>query len=337
MIVALAASPHVYAEEEPVKVFLLAGQSNMVGYSKTEGVNQGLRAMVNADLDTFGFGGTNPLVDADGDWVIRSDVNVYAHNENGNDDPILKISGHTAGLGAWSSANRANFGPEYGFGHVIGNALDEDVLLIKIADGGTTLAGDWRSPSAVAKRGGTVGRMWDKLTAEVGQVLDNLDTHFPEYAGRKTEIVGFGWHQGWNDIFVSSAPQAYEANMADFIRDVQSEYGDDLPFIIATTGQGGNEASNSSQLQIINAQLAMGDATEYPEFEGEVAVIETRPMWRPADVSPNNQGFHWNGNGITMYEIGTGMGEAYLKLVPEPGALGLFVGGVLLTARHRRD
>lgn len=48
-------------------------------------------------------------------------------------------------------ANVERIGPELGFGHVIGDAFDEPVLLIKLASGGKRLAKDLRPPSSGAE------------------------------------------------------------------------------------------------------------------------------------------------------------------------------------------
>jgi hypothetical protein len=189
------------AADKPVKVFVLAGQSNMVGHGKTrDGLNPeydpsqpqsatnrreipggigGLAWAVKNMPETFGPNGTDPLVDGDGEWLVRDDVSVYSRIEVFKDkkNPGQLTEGrtekgrHTVGFGkgSWN-------GPEYGFGHVVGNALDQEVLIIKVATGGTSLQTDWRSPTAVAKRGGEVGYMWTHMLRTVKQVLDNLGT-----------------------------------------------------------------------------------------------------------------------------------------------------------------
>jgi len=53
---------------------------------------------------------------------------------------------------------------------------------------------------------------------------------------------------------------------------------------------------------------------EYKEFQGNVAFVETKAFWRPADVSPSGQAYHWNNNAETYYLIGQAMGEAMKKL-----------------------
>ena len=50
----------------------------------------------------------------------------------------------------------------------------------------------FRPPSS----GGEVGPNYKKLFRHVRDVLGNLETLYPEYAGQGQEIVGPGWHQG---------------------------------------------------------------------------------------------------------------------------------------------
>ena len=47
-----------------------------------------------------------------------------------------------------SAANK--IGPEFGFGYRMADALQEQILIIKTAWGGKTLAGDFRPPSSCA-------------------------------------------------------------------------------------------------------------------------------------------------------------------------------------------
>ena len=313
----LIAHPPVAADT--VQVFIFAGQSNMVGFGRTENLPSNLngeagtlRGMVNDNLGRFGFGGTQPLVDSNGDWLVRDDVNVYAYDHN-NGNPIVETGGHTPGFGtlSWN-------GPEYGFGQIVGDAIEEQVLILKVANGGTTLGINWRSPSAVANRGGAVGDMWTTLTSQVDSVLANLSTEFPEYAGMQYEIAGFGWHQGWNDGGSIALYSEYEANMVDLIADVRALYGVDLPIMIANTGMLNFPSLQEARPNVLAAQNNIGDPNLHPEFVGNVAVVDTVPLWRPPTQSPADQVFHWHQNGITLFEIGEGMGQAYLELVRGP-------------------
>jgi len=325
------ASAQEQPQEQPIKVFILAGQSNMVGHGKVvDGLNPDfdltqkpsptniteipggigcLQWAVKTMPDTYGHGGSDALVDANGEWIVCDNVQTYALIEvfKDKDNPGQLTEGntrkgaHTVGFG------KGNWiGPEYGFGMVVGKALDDDVLIIKVASGGTSLYGDWRSPTAVKKRGGEVGYMWPHLLGTVKHVLDNLDTEFPELQGRKVQIVGFGWHQGFNDTVHKTEKDNYGPNLIDFIADVRDVYGKDLPFVIGTTSM---FPADQPRTPVELAQMSVAEA------DPNTVAVDTRPFWRERAESPSGFGYHWNHNGVTHYLIGAGMGKAYLELV----------------------
>jgi len=286
------------ALKSPVKVFILAGQSNMEGQGKIKADprrNEGKGSLEYMVRDPARAEFAKRLKGAGGKWVVRDDVWIWYLGRKG---PL------TVGYGA--RADR--IGPELGFGLVMGDALDNQVLLIKTAWGGKSLQKDFRPPSS----GGEVGSFYKQMMQHIKDVLGDLKTHFPAYDGRGYEIAGFGWHQGWNDGCGMSACKEYEKNMANFIRDLRKELGvKDLPFVIAGSGFGGRKQKNSRRLMIMNAQAAVA---EHADLKGTVAYVETRDLFRPPDVSPTMQGYHWNGNAETYFLMGIGMGEAMKKL-----------------------
>ncbi len=209
LLLALLISPLAAKE---LQVFILAGQSNMVGHGKLEegrdpalkpgekgrnvkGGIGSLRWVVNENRELYAAAGKTPLVDDQGGWLTRDDVYIISTVERS--DRILKGK-----LGA-----RNHFGPEYSFGHVMGNANDAPVLIIKTAWGGKDLAIDFRPPSSGPIKDTSlrkhkpedVGRFYRLMLAKVNEVMGSIDTEFPELKGYKPRIVGFGWHQGWND------------------------------------------------------------------------------------------------------------------------------------------
>ena len=167
----------------------------------------------------------------------------------------------------------------------------------------------------MAARGGEVGPYYTGMIDYVRDALTDLDTEFPEFAGRGYRIAGFGWHQGWNDRVSEANSAAYEENLVDLINDIRGEFGKaDLPFSITTTGMAPTPEYTTVEL----AQLAVADPAKYPEFDGNVKTTDTRPFWRDASVSPSNFGFHWNHNGESQYLNGTAMGEKMIELLAAP-------------------
>ena len=281
-----------------VKVFILAGQSNMVGagvIKMNPDRNGGKGSLEYVMGDPAMKDRTRHMVTADGSFVVRKDVWIWNSDRRG-------------GLTAGFSGKGHTIGPEFAFGHVIGEALDDQVLLIKIAWGGKSLAGDFRPPSS----GGEVGPFYTQMMGHIREVLGNLKTLFPEYDGKGHEIAGFGWHQGWNDGY-GKAVGEYEKNMANFIRDVRKELGvKKLPFVIANSGFGGWNQKVDRRLKIMEAQLAVA---KHQEFKGNVFTVETRGFFRPKEESPGGQGYHWNNNALTYFLIGEAMGKEMLKLL----------------------
>ncbi|NQU25084.1 MAG: PEP-CTERM sorting domain-containing protein [Candidatus Nealsonbacteria bacterium] len=317
--------------DEPVKVFILAGQSNMegkgrpeTGYGGATGAVGSLRYQVNNDPANYGH-----LVDAGANWVARDDVWIWSTTDGGEKGNL------TVGFGSndW-------IGPELGFGSVVGDFYDEQVLLIKTAWGGKSLAVDFRPPSSGAPG---VGVDYNNILSNVNYVLDNLAAEFSGYNGQGYELVGLGWHQGWNDRVNQGFNDEYEANLANFIRDIRDDLGvAQLPFVLAETGMSGYSETHHRALSLMAAQAAVADAAKYPEFAGNVAFVETKGFFRDSSQSPNGQAYHWNSNAETYYLIGDGMGEAMMTIVPEPSSMtmamvALVLSSLALAFRRRRS
>jgi len=286
------------AGKSPVKVFILAGQSNMEGQGKIK-----MDPKRNEGKGTLEYLVKNPAtakrykhtVDDQGRWVVRDDVWIWYLGRKG---------GLTVGYGA----REDRIGPEFQFGHIMGDFFDNQVLLVKTAWGGKSLAKDFRPPSS----GGEVGPYYTEMLKHIKDVLANLKKYFPDYDGRGYEIAGFLWHQGWNDGCSVDPTNEYEKNLANFIRDIRRELGvRDMPFVIANSGFGGRKQKVSRRLKIVEAQAA---PARYKEFKGSVTCVDTRDFFRPPEVSPSKQGYHWNSNAETYFLIGDGMGEAMKKL-----------------------
>lgn len=284
---------------ETVRVFILAGQSNMEGAGVIEGGpkqrNDGqgtLSFLVNESEDRKKY---QHLLNSSGQWLIRNDVWIWYLGRKG---------GLTVGYGA----KQDRLGPELQFGHVVGDAIDDPVLLIKVAWGGKSLAKDFRSPSS----GGEVGDYYGEMLKHIGSVLKNLTTDFPELPN-KYVLSGFGWHQGWNDGCSKDQTAEYEENLVNFIKDVREDLAaPNLPFVIANSGFAGWNQKVDRRLDIMKAQ---SNAAKRTEFRGNVICVETRDFYRGEDVSPSRQRYHWNGNAETYCLIGEAMATAMLKLV----------------------
>lgn len=305
------------ADPRPVRVFLLVGQSNMEGAGRIKadpqrnGGRGSLEFLVRDPSSAARFAS---LVDSAGQWRTRDDVWITYLDRRG---------GLTAGFGARPGET---IGPELGFGWVVGDALEEPVLLIKCAWGGKSLAVDFRPPSAgkpayslgakadaeVEAHPEIIGHYYRETISLTKAALQNVRELVPGSDGQYV-LAGCGWHQGWNDRINDQFNAEYERNLTHFIHDLRTELGvPALPFVIAETGMTGPEETHPRALSLMQAQAAVA---KREEFQGNVAFVPTRSFWRPADQSPSNQGYHWNSNAETYWLIGEGMGHAMLKLL----------------------
>jgi alpha-galactosidase len=297
----------------------MIGQSNMEGHGQVSpGTTKGTLeyTVLNDPGSNYQF-----LVTSGTNWVVRDDV--WIHYERLTDG--LRTGNLTPGYGAAADNNK--IGPELGFGHSIGNTLSNQVLLVKAAWGGRSLGNDFLPPSsganlAAAREWGDPGFYYKETLRVLNDAIAKLGTYFTNYDGKGYELAGICWHQGWNDRVSTSFSAAYQTNLANFIRDIRSkEYGLDvpnLPFVIATTGMDG--LTNYTQVEL--AQLAMTNAVLYPEFVGNVAVVNTRTnyaplnldFWQPSTSSPKDENYHWNWNAKTYLHIGLAMGNEMPRL-----------------------
>jgi hypothetical protein len=235
-----------------VKVFVLAGQSNMVGDGHVEPAEKKgtLAYMVEISDRAEQF---KHLVDQNGDWLARKDV-WYFQRQTLKKGQAVETVDLACDLrpGLQGKNNMPRIGPELQFGHAMGDHFMEQVLIIKTAWGGKSLAVDFRPPSAgkpafelKTARDGTkreVGKYYRGMIADVQYALDNLGQLFPDVRGHGHDIVGFGWHQGWNDGTNAAYAAEYETNLALLIQDLRRDLkAEDLPVVIASSGFGGHD------------------------------------------------------------------------------------------------
>ncbi len=290
----------------PLKVFLLAGQSNMEGQAVVdldhpEHYNGGKGTLVRVMAESKTPERYGHLKTPDGDWSQRDDVFVRYRTEN-----ELKRGPLSIGFAVYPG--RHHFGPELQFGHVMGDCFDEPVLLIKTAWGGKSLYKDFRPPSA----DGETGPYFLQMIAEYKAAIAAVDSDFPALAGRQPELAGFVWFQGWNDMFDDQARAEYADNLVRLVDDVRAELkAPALPVVIGELGNGGPDADKN----MLEIRAAQATAAERIKPAGSALFVPTSHVARPAEQSPNTgHGHHWFGNAESYFLIGDALGEAMKKL-----------------------
>lgn len=137
-------APSLHAKEKPIKVFILAGQSNMQGH---------------ASISTFDSMADDPktapllseMRDTDGKPRVCDQVWITSVGCLGDAYTDLReqTGKLTAGYGAFGVAGE-RIGPEFTFGLTVTKRLSEPVLIIKTSWGGRSLHTDFRPPSGGA-------------------------------------------------------------------------------------------------------------------------------------------------------------------------------------------
>jgi alpha-galactosidase len=352
----------------PVKIYILSGQSNMVGHGNISPLGTaGTLETVTMSENKF------PNLVNRSAWRVRNDV-IYRGvvSANGNNGPLAP------GQGTSTTA----IGPELGFGHVMGYHHDEPVLIIKASQGGKDIGWDFLPPGSVpfdwsdgytyagfrgspkkwitgtrpVSDGTYAGYQFEQCFMDEGDwrsrspypavtnvvdILDAFDTEFPQWAEQGFEIAGFAWFHGWNDGLSSNAPYAnhYKRNIAQFIREIRSYYVNrypggvrvDAPFVIATAAFNGWDEGYldlyPTRRTVLNAQLAMGDPAQYPEFDGNVKTMEARSYWREVAESPANQSYHYNRNAETYLLVGDALGRGMIELLDAANSFDAWIAG----------
>ena len=328
LIAVLLLSPLLQAA--PLKVYVLAGQSNMQGHASVTTFDYLARDPETAPLLAKMRGKDGTPTVCDGVWIS------YLSQGRGGEDEVREGK-LTAGFGARTDT----IGPEFTFGITMDEIHEEPVLLIKTAWGGKSLHTDFRPPSASPEGAGTFYRMMidhvKKVLADPGKVVPGYDK------GDGFEISGFVWFQGWNDLVDQKAyPQRgkpggydlYTTNMAHFIRDVRKDLdAPGMPFVIGVLGVNGPVEAIQPRYQSIyeSFRAAQAAAASMPEFKGNVAAVHTEKFWdlelaavrEKKERTPeeeeiakgaSNQGFHYFGAAKFFGPAGKAFAEAFRDL-----------------------
>jgi alpha-galactosidase len=303
-------SPNSFAK--PLKVFILAGQSNMEGH---------------ASVKTFDYIGKDPLTvpilkemrNPDGTPRVCDSVWMSyltgPYDGSANGEGLGKLTAGFGERGNNPTKDGGKIGPEFTFGIYMEKQLNEPILIIKTAWGGRSLNTEFRPPSAGQyKLPKEIQDQWDKhpqgahgipkaedrkawqdkkdadsgvfygmMIEHVKKVLADPKRVCPAYDPKEGyELAGFVWLQGFNDLVDGTTYpgpnkpgkfDVYSDLLAKFIRDVRKDLSaPKMPFVIGVLGVDG-EGKNEV------FRKAMAAPADMPEFKGNVVAVETAPFW----------------------------------------------------------
>jgi hypothetical protein len=304
----------IQAADKPLKVFILAGQSNMQGHAAIKTFDSLADDPKTAPL-------LKEMRDKDGKPKVCEKVWITSVGCQGDAYSDLKEQKGqlTAGYGAFGLEGQ-RIGPEFTFGITMEKLLGEPILIIKTSWGGRSLHTDFRSPSAgpfvLAKE---TQELWDKnpkgahgvpkledrpkffaekekatgvyyreMIKHVDFVLKDIKRVMPTYDEKQGyELAGFVWFQGFNDLVdggvypnqgKAGGYDLYADLLGHFIRDVRKDLKTPkLPFVIGVMGIDGLKGDKKGSM--MHFREAQRKPIALDEFKGNVFAVETAPFW----------------------------------------------------------
>lgn len=311
---------------KPVQVYILLGQSNMLGFGNITGGEGSLQhAVTKKNLYPY-------LVDDAGKWTERKDVRNVRVMGSGLAKSKLFYN-------EWMTISKHRIGPEMGIGHHVGEVTDAPVLILKSCIGNRALGWDllppggegfeftdskgttwvhpgykgsperWKKGTEPKKIGWYAGMQYDGDIRRAKEVLADLETYYP--GAKKYEVAGFFWWQGDRDSRSEALSSRYEKNLVLLINQLRKEFNaPKAKFVCASLGQTEKGAMDGGG-KILDAMLAVdGKSGKYPKFKGNVAAVYSHPLSKGG-----SSGGHYGHNAETYMNVGEAMGKAMVELL----------------------
>ena len=281
---------------KPVQVFILMGQSNMLGFGNLD------------QLMGVATGKYPYLLDDGNNWTVRKDVrNVFfcMGEQRCND---------------WLTAENANgsgkIGPEIGIGNVLGQAIDGPVMILKACVGNRALGWDLLPPSAKGTgKGGQsyqgdseygnrkvkanhdgwyAGLQYDQDVGAAQDVLKDLATYYP--GAKEYQVAGFFWWQGCSEG--KGNPETYDKNLAFLFSDLKKDFNaPNAKFVGATLGEHDKSAPLAKKM------------FDFVDANKDAGFFYAKP------VSKGGSCGHYGGDAETYMNVGEGMGKLMVELL----------------------
>ena len=293
-LTALVAGAVGTSDKGVIEVYLIAGQSNAVGYGKGE-------VSVEDERITEGF----------------EDVLYYGvHQYSDNDDnlPPKEFTPVKLGLGR----NTESCGAEIGIARAVsGNGKNSAV--IKCAYGGTALnnvyisksieCGTWTSPSYIEKNNMPtdneykIGRLYNLFLNTVANGIDMLKSE-----GYTPVIKGIWWMQGEAETSSSLYAAEYEAALTDLINDLRSDIGKIMDL-------------NLSTLPFVMGEITRNPNTTQPKYIENVRQAQRNTAEKMTNVSiVKTEGLAQHDEWHYTAEAQRIIGEKFVEIVSSYGS-----------------
>jgi Ca2+-binding EF-hand superfamily protein len=265
------------APSKKLKVFILAGQSNMIGWGDSLKLPDDLKG-----------GNDRVLMFEDGKWQPLK--------------PFQKAMKSQESF----AMTELSFGPEIAFGNEMAKAWpNETIGIVKLAFGGTSILTwkpDWSREDADRVGQGQRGSLYKKLMAKVDQARK----------AREIEIVGFLWLHGGRDMKHVAVAKEYLGHLKSLVAAVRKDTEvPNMPFLCGSS----RRTQDPDDISDVEPQTISGPypAVEYvlkAQWDAQTEIPHARTViLRDIEVHPQN--VHYNAAG--QLKVGKLFAQAFLK------------------------
>ncbi len=286
-----------------LKIYLLAGQSNMEGKGHVRHITwlkDNARADERKIFHRVHRGGK-----------FHDIKRVYIRYKN-------RIGKLNVGWGT----NRDLIGPEYGFGLTMAEEVGGPILLLKVSEGGKTLKTEFLPPSS-----GGPGRLYKELVDMAKDAKSNLKKYVPSYGGQGYRFEGLVWFQGFNDNIDKEQKAegfaSYASRLHDLIHDLRSDL--DAPDMKMVIGQLGFNKSptpfNKAQMSVASRKGNTSSVRYVPIADlADAEVLKRYKTWKQ---NPDEWGevgsdrpYHYYGSFLHFFRFGRAFAHGMLEMTP---------------------
>jgi hypothetical protein len=289
-----------------VKVFILAGQSNAVGFA---GNANDLPAALREPFDDVLF-----WYDIGGRGVRPSDDTHVRPREGTSTWVPLRPQEEFDGRVVFDKPNAGftglnittGHGAELTLGRELAENLSDEIAILKFAWNGTNLAStsgmDWNVSSNA--------EYYDALVEETATALSHLETDL----GKSGAVAGFFWVQGDADAYAATAG-LYGENLTALVDSARDEWGETLPVVIAQTHKDFINWAHPVIPKVVEPYLSQIRAAQ----QSVAATSQFSRLVDVDDIPLASDSNHFDSAGLQI--VGQRFAETYLAIAaaPPPG------------------
>ncbi|MBM83044.1 MAG: hypothetical protein CMJ78_20990 [Planctomycetaceae bacterium] len=272
------AGSQLLAADKPLKVFILAGQSNMVGRGNNLELDAGLSK-----------GNDRVLMFEKGKWQPLK--------------PVKKAQKFQEKLGL----TEFSFGPEIAFAHEIAKAWpDERIGIVKFAIGGTSILTwrpDWSKEDAHRVGQARMGSLYKALMSKVAQARK----------AEEVDFVGVLWLQGGSDMLHFEVAKEYSTHLKALITSIRKDTKvAQLPFLCGSMRRKQDPADLSDLVpKRVKGRYAGAEFVLKAQWDMQSDIKNTRTViLRSIETHPKN--VHFNTAG--QLEVGKLFAKEFLEM-----------------------